>query len=108
MELRLDILLIVLGTGIVTLIPRVIPLLFLSKIELPKWFLNWLSFVPVTVMTALLGQELLFEENNFSPLSNSHELLAIIPTFLIVLLTKSLLGAVVVGMVTISLLRSFL
>ncbi|OTQ82041.1 branched-chain amino acid ABC transporter, partial [Bacillus subtilis subsp. subtilis] len=39
MELRLDILLIVLGTGIVTLLPRVIPLLFLSKIELPKWFL---------------------------------------------------------------------
>ncbi|MEC3655365.1 AzlD domain-containing protein [Bacillus siamensis] len=108
MELRLDILLIVLGTGIVTLLPRVIPLLFLSKVELPKWFLSWLSFVPVTVMTALLGQELLFEDDNFSPLSNSHELLGIIPTFLVVLLTKSLLGAVVAGMITISLLRYFL
>jgi branched-subunit amino acid transport protein len=107
MEIRWEILLIILGTGIVTLIPRVLPLLFLSKIELPKWFLDWLHFVPVTVMTALLAQEILFEDNQFAPMANKFELLAMIPTFLVAIFFKSLLGAVLVGMISVSLLRWF-
>jgi branched-subunit amino acid transport protein len=105
MEVRWEILLIIIGTGIVTLIPRVLPLLFLSKIDLPKWFLDWLHFVPVTVMTALLAQEILFENNEFAPLANKFEIMAIVPTFLVAIVFKSLLGSVLVGMASVSLLR---
>ncbi|MEK5270013.1 AzlD domain-containing protein [Aeribacillus sp. FSL K6-8394] len=105
MEVRWKIFLIILGTGIVTLIPRVVPLLFLSRIKLPEWFLSWLSFVPVTVMAALLTQSLLFDDGQLSPMANKFELLAIIPTFLVALLFRSLLGAVLVGMISVSLLR---
>jgi branched-subunit amino acid transport protein len=105
MEVRWEIFLVILGTGIVTLIPRVVPLLFLSRIKLPEWFLSWLSFVPVTVMTALLTQNLLFDNGQLSPMTNKFELLAIIPTFLVALLLRSLLGAVLVGMISVSLLR---
>jgi branched-subunit amino acid transport protein len=105
MEVRWDILLIILGTGIVTFVPRVLPLIFLSRIELPKWFLTWLSFVPVTVMTALLAQDILFDNEQLSLMANKFELLAIIPAFLVALLFRSLLGAVLVGMICISLLR---
>ncbi|WP_238533132.1 AzlD domain-containing protein [Bacillus methanolicus] len=58
------------GTGIVTLVSRVLPLIFLSRIEFPKSFLTWLSFVPVTVMTALLAENILFDDERLSLMAN--------------------------------------
>jgi len=59
MEVRYEILLIIIACGFVTLLPRVIPVLFLSKFNLPNWYREWLSFIPVTLMSALIGQELI-------------------------------------------------
>ncbi len=59
MEVRYEILLIIIACGFVTLLPRVIPILFLSKFNLPKWYREWLSFIPVTLMSALIGRELI-------------------------------------------------
>lgn len=107
MEIHLDVLLIILGTGLVTLIPRVLPLVLLSKINLPGWFLTWLRFIPVTVMTALLTEELFVKNHHISLLGRPFELIAIIPSFLAAIFFRSLLGTVVVGVVSVALLRTF-
>ncbi|MGG0787146.1 AzlD domain-containing protein [Peribacillus simplex] len=59
MEISGYILAVIVGISIVTFIPRVVPLILLSKMEIPKWGIDWLKHVPVAVMAALLAQELL-------------------------------------------------
>lgn len=105
MEVRWSILVIIIGASIVTLIPRVLPLVVLSRIQIPEWGMRWLNYVPIAVMAALVGQELLMKNGEMSPLQNNLELLAALPTFLVAKLTRSLLGTVVVGIISIMVLR---
>jgi branched-subunit amino acid transport protein len=105
MEIRWTILIIILGSALVTFIPRVLPLMLLSQMELPKWLIRWLKNVPVAVMAALLAQELLLSDNHFSLSENFLKLLAAVPAFLIAILTKSLLGTVLAGVLFMMALR---
>ena len=105
MEVRWTILIIIIGCAFVTFIPRVLPLMLLSQLELPKWAIRWLKNVPVAVMAALLAQDLLLSENQFSLSANIFKLLAAIPAFAIAILTKSLLGTVVVGIIFMMIFR---
>ena len=107
MEINSYILLVILGSAIVTFIPRVLPLVLLSQMQIPEWGIKWLKHVPVAVMAALLGQELLLSDNHFSVSDNLLELIAAIPTFFVAILTRSLLGTVLVGVATLMLLRYF-
>ncbi|MFC5452777.1 AzlD domain-containing protein [Paenibacillus aestuarii] len=104
MEIRWYIFLIIVGSSIVTVLPRVLPLIVLSRIQLPDWGMRWLNYVPVAVMAALVGQELLLQDGNISILHNI-ELLAALPTFAVAIFTRSLLGTVVVGIVSMMILR---
>lgn len=105
MEVRWDILLIILGAALVTFVPRVLPLMLLSRIALPEWGVRWLNHVPIAVMAALIGQEIFLQDGKWSPLTSNIELLAALPTFLVAVKTRSLLGTVVVGIVTVMALR---
>ncbi|MDP4108083.1 MAG: AzlD domain-containing protein [Bacillota bacterium] len=105
MEVRWSIFLIILGSAFVTFIPRVLPIAILSRVELPKWAMRWLSYVPISVMAALVGQELLMPNGKLEPLQNNLELIAALPAFIIAILTRSLLGTVVAGIISIMVLR---
>jgi branched-subunit amino acid transport protein len=105
MEIRWSILLIIIGCALVTFIPRVLPLVILSQMELPKWLIRWLKNVPVAVMAALLAQELLLSGNQFSLSDNLLKLLAAVPAFIIAILTKSLLVTVMVGVIFMAIFR---
>ncbi|ASA21398.1 AzlD domain-containing protein [Paenibacillus donghaensis] len=109
MEIRAEILLIIAGAALVTVIPRVLPLMLLSRIELPEWANRWLNYVPIAVMSALIAQELLIHDGQLTgwSLSGNLELLAALPTFWIAVKTRSLLGTVIAGMISIMLLRYF-
>lgn len=105
MEIRWTILIIIVGSALVTFIPRVLPLMLLSQMELPKWLIRWLKNVPVAVMAALLAQELLLSDNHFSLSENILKLLAAVPAFIIAIFTKSLLGTVLAGVLFMMVLR---
>ena len=93
-----DYMLLFAGMGLVTYIPRWLPLLYLSHKRLPQWLVDWLSLIPVAILTALLTP-ILFA--NASPRTldlAKPELLIAIPTFLVAWRTKSLGGTVIVGM----------
>lgn len=105
MEVRLWIFLIIVGTAMVTFIPRVLPLMILTRFELPDWATRWLSFVPISVMAALVGQELFITDGEISLGENILEISAAIPTFFVAIKTKSLLATVVVGILSLMTLR---
>lgn len=91
-----------------TLLPRVLPLVVLSRMQLPDWAMRWLNYVPVAVMAALIGQELFMNDGKLDISRNYTEILAAVPTFATAILTRSLLGTVVVGILTVMVLRFIL
>lgn len=106
----MSVLLIIIGAALVTAIPRVVPLMLLSKLQLPNWFMRFLSYVPISIMAALVGQELfgMHGEASNPLLANKEELLAAVITFVAGWLTRSLLLTVIVGIAAMALVRAFL
>jgi branched-subunit amino acid transport protein len=89
MEIRAEFLALVLACAAVTAIPRVLPLVALSRVQLPGWLLEWLRYVPIAVLSALLCIELLT--------SGKAGLPAIAAAFTVAFLTRSLLGTALAG-----------
>ncbi|MCM3628513.1 AzlD domain-containing protein [Paenibacillus glycanilyticus] len=108
MEIKWDILAMIIGAAFVTFLPRVLPLVVLSRLQIPDLAMRWLSYIPIAVMAALLGDELLMTDGKLASLRDNVELLAALPTFLVAVYTRSLLGTIIVGVVTVMLLRIWL
>ena len=84
--------------GLVTYIPRWFPLFFLSRKELPPWFVEWLDLIPVAILSALIFPDLCTGNTpRHLDLLNPRLLIAL-PTYLFALKTRSLGGTVIVGM----------
>lgn len=91
-------LLLLVGMGAVTYIPRWLPLWVLSGRRLPRWFLDWLSLIPVAVLSALLLPELLVTGSPGHLDPAGPKFLIAVPTFVVAAKTKSLLWTVLIGM----------
>ena len=101
-------LLIILGCGLVTWLPRVIPFILVRKLQLPEIVIRFLSYVPLCILTALFVQNLFIAKQGEFPVFNIEYCLAAIPTTLIAILTKNLMWIVVVGMCSMAVIRYFL
>ncbi|WP_439442614.1 AzlD domain-containing protein [Listeria aquatica] len=101
-------LLAILGSALVTLIPRVLPFLLVRKMELPEFLLRYLSYVPLAILTALFIQSLLQKEAGQFPSVKLLPFLASLPTILTAILTKSLIAIVIVGVISMAVLRLIL
>jgi branched-subunit amino acid transport protein len=91
-------LILVLGMGFVTFLPRWIPLFFLARRNLPDLFVEWLDLIPVAIISALLLPALVTAGEPRHLAVFRPELLVAVPTFVFAQKTKSLGGTVIVGM----------
>jgi len=92
--------------ALVTYIPRFAPVWWISSRTLPTLLVSWLRYVPVAVLSAMLLPALLRADGrqmHFAP--DNIFLWAALPTLAVARKTRSLFGAVVVGMVTVALIR---
>lgn len=106
--IRSEYLLLVIGMGLVTYIPRWVPLFYLSRRSLPQWFVDWLELIPVAILSALLLPEILTAGiPRHLDLLRPHLPVAVL-TFVFALKTRSLGGTVVVGMLLFWLAGRFL
>lgn len=106
--MNIDLVLCIVGMCLVTLIPRVTPITLLAGRELPPLLTRWLSFVPVSVLAALVAPELLLADGRLNLTGDNLFLIATVPTLLICWYKKgSLFGALAVGMGTVALIRSW-
>lgn len=83
---------------VVTYIPRMLPLVILSRMQIPPLVLKWLGFIPLAVLASLLGPELLLKDAGLNLSLNNPFLLAAIPSFFIAAKTKNLFYTVFMGM----------
>ncbi|AFC29094.1 AzlD domain-containing protein [Paenibacillus mucilaginosus] len=104
MEVSRDLLLIVIGGAIVTVIPRVVPIMVLSKMKLSENVQNWLHVVPIAILSALVGQALFMDENKVNITLNEEGLAAVV-SMLAAVKTRSLLWTVFAGVLTFVITR---
>jgi len=95
---KTDYLLLVLGMGIVTYLPRWVPLIFLSRRRLPEWLRQWLGFIPAAVLSALILPALVTAGEPRHLTVFQPALLVSIPTLIFAWKTRSLAGTVIIGM----------
>jgi len=97
---------IIIGMGIVTYIPRWLPLFFLSRRRLPPWLVLWLDFIPAAILSALILPAILTAGTPRQFEWNRLDLWVAIPTLIFALRTRSLAGTVIIGMGLYCLLSS--
>ena len=104
-----EIALLIILMALVTYLPRVLPMLLLSRRTLPRAAALWLSYVPVAVLAALLAPALFAPSGELNlALSENPAFWTSIPVFVIAVLTRNLFITVLSGMALIALLRLFI
>ena len=102
-------LIIIILCGIVTILVRVIPFMMISRVNLPDVLIRWLSFIPITLFTALVLDGLIQQhDGSVGYTLNVPFIIALIPTILLAIYTRNLTWTILGGIAFIALLRFFL
>lgn len=99
------VLMTIIGTGIVTLLSRITPFVVLKKFQLSKGVVEFLSFVPIAIMSALWFENLFVQHIGHLPSIDWENFLASLPTVLAAVISKNLLVIVVVGVISLGVIR---
>jgi branched-subunit amino acid transport protein len=102
-----DLLLLFLGMGVVTYIPRVAPLALLAGWRLPDWLLRLLEGFPVAVLAAFVVPLVLAPQGHLDLSLQNLNLPATAVTLIAALWSRSLIITVLVGTLAMALLRAF-
>jgi branched-subunit amino acid transport protein len=102
------VLLTMIGMGVVTYLPRLLPAWFLRGKKLSPFLEAWLQYVPVAVLAALLLPSLLIADGQFNFHWNNLYLWAALPAGLTAWKSRSMFATVLVGMAVVAIIRLFL
>lgn len=105
MDQQTTVLITLLGMGLVTYLPRLLPAWFLRGRELPPFLVAWLRYVPVAVLAALLLPSLLVQDGQMALHWNNLYLWAAVPAIFVAWKKKSMFLTVLVGMAVVALAR---
>ena len=99
---------VIIGMAALNFVIRFLPIAVVSRIDLPKPVMRWLSFIPISVMGALVAGTVVSPGGHFVAPWTNPWLLASGVTALAYLKTRSFLGATVIGMLAFVALRAVL
>ena len=103
-----EILVVIVAMAAINFALRMTPLALLSERTLPAPVVRWLSYIPISVMGALVATEVLLPGGEWqAPLGNPG-LYAAALTMVVFRFTKSFLGATVAGMISFVVLGAIL
>lgn len=95
---------IIIGGALVTILPRVLPVMLISKININSKVETFLKYIPVSILTALVFSELIISNNKLS--INMPVLIAAFITSITAIKKNNLLLTVIVGVVSMAVLRA--
>lgn len=90
----------------VTIVPRVLPMLLVNRLNLPHWFWAWLRYIPVSVIAALFFRETLLINGEFRQWGDPY-LIAGQLTLITAFLCRNLFLTVCLGVALFTLLRLY-
>jgi branched-subunit amino acid transport protein len=99
---------VIIGMALLNFVVRFIPIALVSRMQLPRPVMRWLSFVPVSVMGALVAAEVLRPGGTWGNPLTGPSLYAAIITAIVFRTTRSFLGATVAGMASFVALQQLL
>lgn len=99
---------VIVGMAVINFALRFTPLAALSRLNLPAPVMRWLSYIPISVMGALVASEVLRPGNRFIPPTANPGILAAGLTMIVFRFTRSFLGSTLAGMASYVLLRALL
>lgn len=106
MTTSVHMLIIIVICGLVTWLTRIIPFIVISKIQLSEQVVKWLSFIPITLFTALIIDGVIEQQSgSFGYSLNIPFLVTIIPTVLVSLVTRSLTITILAGIFVMAMIR---
>lgn len=99
---------VIIGMALLNFLIRFVPIAAVSRVELPAPIMRWLEFIPVSVMGALVANTVFRPRGEFvAPWSNPW-VIACAVTALAYRVTRSFLGATVIGMVSFVVISALL
>lgn len=102
------ILAVIAGMAVANFTLRFTPIAVLSRMELPRWLTRWLSYVPISVMGALVANEVFRPGGHWQEPVTSPYVWAAAITGVVFKLSKSFLGATLAGIGAFVVLRAVL
>lgn len=90
---------------VVSWIPRVLPFILVKYKGLPDIVVRFLHYLPVSILFALILSSLMTEKIGHLPQLKWMEILASVPTVIVAFKSKNLLYVVIVGIVSMALIR---
>jgi branched-subunit amino acid transport protein len=96
---------VIVGMAALNYAVRYPPIAIVSRMELPRPIMRWLSFIPIAVMGALISGEVLRPAGRWVNPVSSPSLYAALVTAIVFKLTRSFLGATVAGMASFVVLQ---
>ena len=104
-----EIILLIIAMTVATYLSRLLPLLLLSRRELPLIVERWLSYVPVAVLATLLGPVLFLPQGEFRlEMAHNPHFWAALPALAAAILTRNMFITVLIGITCTALIRFFL
>jgi branched-subunit amino acid transport protein len=104
-----SIVLIVVGSALLTFIPRVVPILMLAGKRIARPFERWLSYVPAALLGALLMAGLQAKPGDLTLWGlDMRDVIAAVPAGVVAVKTRSIMLTVVVGILAAFLTRRFI
>lgn len=97
---------LILGCAAVTWLPRVIPFILVKAVTLPTFIMRFLTYIPVCILSALVFESL-YTKGVYMTSIDWLNFGAFLPTLLVAIWTKSLSKTVIVGVITMAILRYF-
>jgi branched-subunit amino acid transport protein len=100
---------IIIGSAVVTFLPRVVPILILAGRRMARPLERWLGYVPAALLGALLIASLQAKPGDLSLWGlDTRDVLAALPAGIVAVRTRSIMLTVVVGILAAFLTRQFI
>lgn len=105
MSMQTKIYLVILGMWAANYLPRMLPMVVLSKLKIPQPVIWWLGFVPAAVLGAILAPSILMPDKTLFISWHNNYLAAAVPALLVAVKTRSLGWTLLAGMLAMALLQ---
>ncbi|WP_426450401.1 AzlD domain-containing protein [Staphylococcus xylosus] len=106
MTTTIHMLIIIVLCGVVTWLTRIIPFILITKIKLSERVIKWLSFIPITLFTALIIDGLIEQQEGVMGYTiNVPFLITMLPTIVIAVISRSLTITILSGIIIMAILR---